>query len=587
MKSILTLACIVGFIFHSMASVTLHCPPDVTVACTAQTSNLNAYGVAHVMKHGVKYSAGLPYVEYGLNSCNVGFIKRKWQAEDENGHLLECFQHIYFRPGTFSELNITWPESDTLVLGCDAAIHPDSLPRAFSKPKWDYLPCSNIAYSFKDRNFDFGPDCIKVLREWTVIDWCQYVPGSSYQGIWKWNQVFKLANTKEPALNCPEEVVVHTLACDSMRVSMPYVSADGAPCTGTYTVVHHSPYADTTGNDASGTYPVGVTEFYYTVDFSCGASKSCLSRVIVEQDLKPVPYCLSSITVALMGVDTNNDGSVDDGMVEVWAKDPNLNSYHPCLEGDLSFSFSSDTEDMVRTFTCEHIGYNTLQMWVTDSQGNQSFCAYNLVIQNNLANIPDCGPDAGSRPLAAGKVMNVMGEPEQDVLVSFTDISASDITVMNTVQPVHKVEFYRTDNEGYYEGYEITPTRDFMVKAYKEGDINQVDQSDISILEAHILSQQPFQNTYTYLAADINEDNIVDSQDLMLLKNLVNSTEDSWPHERQRIFYYKPSLDNMSEQPLDDNLKKHHEVKYLHYGNADKVDFVTILKGDLSFYESM
>lgn len=587
MRSLLTLLLSTLVFTVASAGITLHCPPDVTLPCTAQSTNLNAYGTAHLMKDGVKYPAGLPYVEYNLNSCNVGFIKRKWQAEDEDWNLIECIQYIYFQPGNFNVLNIQWPESELLVAGCEAEIVPDSLPAGYQRPTWDYLTCSNIAYSYKDRDFEFGPDCIKILREWTIIDWCKYTPGSNTEGIWKHTQVFKLSNTAEPVLSCAKEVVVNTLDCDSARVSVPLPFADGTPCKGSYTIKHHSPFADTTGNDATGTYPIGVTEFYYTMDYSCGASKSCLTRVNVNQENKPVPYCLSTINVALMGVDTDQDGLVDDGMVEIWAKDANVNSYHPCNGGSLHYSFSSDTSDMVQVFTCEDVGYNTLEMWVTDSNGDQAFCRFNLLVQNNAANIPDCDPDPQLRKLAAGRVVDAMGIPVEGVRISFSDMQESDVMVRAEQNQAHRFSKFMTDSEGYYEGNNVTIGRNFMVEAYKVGDLSGVDQEDISILENHVLGTALFTNPYTYFAADINQDGAVNIDDLHLLKNLINASEDDWPNQRQRTFYFKPAMDEMSTLPLNDEIPQYHEIHYLHYGNGDKVDFISILKGDLSLYENM
>ena len=96
------------------------------------------------------------------------------------------------------------------------------------------------------------------------------------------------------------------------------------------------------------------------------------------------------IVTALMGVDTDFDGAVDNGMVELWAKDLNRGSYSKCVGGALRFSFSSDVNDMKRTFTCDDLGENQVKMWVTDATGEQSYCITTVTIQNNGANIPDC-----------------------------------------------------------------------------------------------------------------------------------------------------------------------------------------------------
>lgn len=109
-----------------------------------------------------------------------------------------------------------------------------------------------------------------------------------------------------------------------------------------------------------------------------------------KNKIPPTPYCLTGVIVALMPIDTNRDGTVDVGMIEVWAKDVDHGSYHPCGYKNLRFSFSKDVNDRSRIFTCDQLGKNDIEMWVTDSFGNQSFCRTMIEIQNNNARIPNC-----------------------------------------------------------------------------------------------------------------------------------------------------------------------------------------------------
>lgn len=118
---------------------------------------------------------------------------------------------------------------------------------------------------------------------------------------------------------------------------------------------------------------MGTTEFYYTAEYGCGKEIKCKVKVTVKNKIGPVPYCLNGLIVALMPVDTNKDGTPDDGMIAVWAKDFNLGSYHPCGYKKLTYSFSSDTTIKSRIFTCADLGKNEVQMWVTDSLETNPF----------------------------------------------------------------------------------------------------------------------------------------------------------------------------------------------------------------------
>ncbi len=566
------------------ATTTLHCPHNQTLTCTAQSYDLTQYGDAYLMKDGVKYSAGLAHIVNGLNSCNVGTITRKWQAEDENWNLLECTQVLTFRPGTFNITNIEWPEGELHVFGCDSEIIPDSLPFEFQKPKFDYVTCSQIATSYTDREINFGPDCRKILREWTVVDWCSFNPGTN-RGIWTYTQVFKLSNTVDPILSCAKDIIVAAQDCDSSYVSLTDVSVEGEPCYGDYVIINDSPYADTTSYDASGRYPIGKTYFDYILDYACGSKLSCRTCVTVTEDTPPVPYCLATLNVVLMPIDTDLDGQIDNGMVEVWAKDLNVNSYHPCHTGPLTFSFSSDTEETFRTFTCDEVGRNTIEMWVTDQAGRQAYCKVDINVQNNAGNIPNCEAQVGTI-MATGIVTDAQGQAIENVMVTYQDLSPMDISTDGSNNMGQYMNRMYTNSSGTYENHEVMENRDFRVHAFKVGDIATVDLEDLAIFEEHIKGSRTFTNPYSYIAADINEDGQVSIEDFHLLKNLIGQPEEAWPNQRQRILLSKTAVDGMTLMPMGVDLPVYQVVEKMNTHNG-KVDFISILKGDLDYLERL
>ena len=421
MRSVLTYISAVVFTVMSFnaSALELYCPQDYWVNCNAELWDLSAYGNAYYIKHGQQYSAGLPHVQYNLNSCNTGTIVRTWQVEDANWNIISCHQTLYVEGGNFQFNNIHWPESEILITGCNTSIHPDDLPIGYKRPTWDWISCSQVASSYKDQVFIFSNDCKKILRRWTVIDWCNYIPGGS-KGIYTRTQIIKVSNMERPIVSCSKTITVRADRCDSTYVQTEKVFVEGVSCTGTFVVENDSPYADASGSDASGVYPIGTTKFNYIVDYACGQKVICETEVVVT--LKgPVAYCLASINVALMPLDTDGDGLTDDGMVDIWAKDLNVGSYHPCNSKPLRFSFSSDVTDMSKTFTCEEIGYNSVQMWVTDYLGNQTYCLVNINVQNNNANIPGCKADVGAKYLFSGTIIDDKQEIIEDVVITAKD----------------------------------------------------------------------------------------------------------------------------------------------------------------------
>ena len=201
MKLILTFT--LGFLFMSQslrADLQLVCPHDYYLNCGDDVSDLTIFGNAYYIEHGVTYSAGTPVVEYYLNSCGTGHIARIWSVEDSNWKWHTCTQYIYISGGNFKYSDITWPKDHIQLEGCHAPHEPDDLPYEYQRPSWNYVTCSQVASSYNDREFVFGPDCKKILREWTVIDWCTYRAGGS-KGIFRWTQTIKIGRNEPPVLS--------------------------------------------------------------------------------------------------------------------------------------------------------------------------------------------------------------------------------------------------------------------------------------------------------------------------------------------------------------------------------------------------
>jgi hypothetical protein len=55
--------------------------------------------------------------------------------------------------------------------------------------------CSLIGINLKERRFDkIDGACVKILRDWTIIDWCQYNTQAG-TGIWRYTQVVKITDS--------------------------------------------------------------------------------------------------------------------------------------------------------------------------------------------------------------------------------------------------------------------------------------------------------------------------------------------------------------------------------------------------------
>ncbi len=599
-------------------NVWLECPPNVTINCTESISDLDKWGKLWIWEDYVKKQGPSPKeVIYNLNACGIGEILRKWEYEDKHWNIHTCTQTIVVKGlGTlFSEIDITWPPSYEIE-GCNPNADPKSLPKPYNYPSFRKINCSQPMYSYSDMKFNIAEGCMKILRQWKVIDWCQYVPNSKDQkGLWTYTQVIKLiAKDSLAHLICPKDTVVLALQ-DCKGVQLKLDSVYGFSKCGAITKIsNNSPYSTSKGSDASGFYPIGTTKFYFYGEYGCGKQVSCSLTVQVINKVQPTPYCLTGVITTLMPVDSNKDGTPEDGMIEVWAKDLDHGSFSKCGYKKLNFSFSKDTNDKSRIFTCKELGKNNVEIWVTDSFGNQSFCKTMIEIQNNNAQIPDCKRDSFGGPekklLIAGILQTVNQKNINDVKLSLTQFNTPIITEKRDtiieirydtiIRPSGSVFFIQrkdtsikitydtikatvtsakmNNKDGSYAFNNLNSGNDYMLLPSCDiKDLSGIDSEDVIALLKHILGIEVLKSPYQRLAADLNCDGQISNSDFDLLMSLNNKSRS--PESLPKMWRFIPK-----DLVINNTLKNMEE--YINYknltGNINNANFIGIKLGDLN-----
>ena len=86
--------------------------------------------------------------------------------------------------------DVEWP-CDIELTTCGLGLSPDDLEADFPQDARPYTSadaCGNIGVGFEDLTLPVqGDACIKILRTWTIIDWCQFEVGNAIgDGIWEY-----------------------------------------------------------------------------------------------------------------------------------------------------------------------------------------------------------------------------------------------------------------------------------------------------------------------------------------------------------------------------------------------------------------
>ncbi|WP_235299161.1 T9SS type A sorting domain-containing protein [Portibacter marinus] len=593
----------------------IYCPPTKWIDCDDEIWDLSWLGNAWYKDYTGTHDAGEPQVKYHLNDCNVGYITRTWKVADYHGYWHKCTQKIYVQGNYFNSGSIKWPKNIELS-GCNPPTDPEHLPYGKNKPTWSTYgaTCSKIGVNYHDNVFTYGPGCYEIIRTWKIVDCCNFNPWTN-TGIWTYNQRITVTTAYDaPQVWVPYDVTAETTGCQKAWVDIPPLQVkDG--CEDQYIITNNSPFAYKNGADASGKYPVGTTKVRFMVKYNCWETKFFYVNVTVKDNSTPVPYCYFGLAVPLMGVDEDGDGEFEDGMREVWASEFDAGSYFPCNPHiPLKFSFSSDPTDNVRVFTCEEVGQQEVNIWVTAATGQQDYCTTYIKIQNNGADIPNC--EALEEASISGKISSVYGNTESlmlDVNSSWEgmefDTSYSTQTEVLVIDSminedgsisydygIAEVEVASIDTtdidkdfaievqEGEFMLENLDLNEDYILTlSNMKPDYSFIDTMDVHVLSAFLEGKVEL-DMYQKMAADLNHDQIIDFDDLAILNDYVNgsntATQFNW-------VTYDPDHQVPSNMALDVDDYPTSKLVEINNRNAVGVELMIFQMGDLTHASSL
>jgi uncharacterized repeat protein (TIGR01451 family) len=392
--------CMVNVEVQDKVPPQIQCPPHRDLDCDVELDlqDLSIYGTAT--------ATDLCFVDIReevideRNSCGFGSIIRRFIAEDNTG-FSTCDQELIFETeARFDPATIVWPLDFTTDLGCNSTdLHPDSLDFEFSRPQFEINRCAEVAATYDDQIFDFsgasGSDaCLKILRRWSVIDWCQ-MDDPGYEPEFH-DQVIKVNNVVGPTIlaGC-DSLVIRTPDCDSTDVVFAVQAQDD--CTPDQNLRARLLIdIDSDGQGEfdyeeevfsgiisfSGKLPIG--EHFALISFTdqCGNTTSCTKFIIIENNKGPAAACIDGISIALQPMDLDGDGDFDNEMACITPDMLDASSTHIC-DFDFTLSFSENPADTIFCFDCNDLGENIVELWVIDEFGNTDFCETTVEVQDN------------------------------------------------------------------------------------------------------------------------------------------------------------------------------------------------------------
>ena len=573
--------CMVEVNVQDKIAPTLACPADKHIQCGQDYTDLNLTGRATVTDVCGGASITHRIVAADTTVCGIGYVVRRWVAEDAGGLKDSCDQYIYIdNSNPFSAKDIAWPSPKTVsVNGCSVAdAAPDLLATTPKRPQAKSNDaCANIVVGYKDQVFHNTPEkdvCIKIIRTWTVIDWCQFDRDhpNSGKGQWTYTQTILIKNSKAPIIDAASCKDLKLTADANCALELNLTGAATDDCTPANELIWS--YEIDLGRDGSvdingigqisnDTVPAGHHRFTWKVEDQCGNIGRCSFNIDVLDEKDPTPYCRSGVVTTLM----NNSKAI-----QIWASDFNIGSFDNCTPDSLlKFSFSKDVNDKFRTYTCDSLANGIadtfdVEMWVTDLFGNQAFCAVKVIIQDNMDICPD---NPGLLALASGKVMN---EKEEGV----------DQVQMTLLMNNDYLTGMKTKSDGVFSFDGLEKGRNYALQPSRSDDpLNGVNTRDLVVIQKYLLGKIDFTSPYDYFAADANGSKTVSTADILLLRKLILGKLDHMPNNKSWRFFPRQYSFQDPKNPLAEKAPEIIELNGMDQSYTD-LDFMAIKVGDLT-----
>ncbi len=520
------------------------CPSDRPISCLS-INNLTASLTGEpVVTDNCGFNGPFFDETRNLDECNVGTIDLDWYVLDLSGARFDvCDQTLTVEKDVDLAGLIDYP-ADIVNPPLTSCIGTDTDPNSVTGEYPTYNgqninqagQCANITYTHSDQLFYSDEDaCVKILRTWTVIDWCLYDSNNPSSGLYNHVQTIKVNFDKGPAITVcsPDQEEYCASSSNNCRaqVQASISAIDG--CTGEdltdESLYSYQITAIPSGEDFGGingsssinrNLPIGSYRIDWEVADNCGNVQSCSREIDVIDCSTPSPYCIGKLTITLMP--TTNE-------VQLWASDFVLKGdeyvYDDC-DDDVAFSFTANPLDISETFNCDHLGVNNINIFFTDDHGNQDFCSVELTIQ---ANDDGCETEDGggefSKPMVAGSVKTEGSE------------ELAEVSVMLESMSDHNEDYLMTEDNGYFAFEELTSNEDYILQPSKNDDhINGVSTLDIVLIQQHILGLNDLDSPYKLIAADVNNNEKITASDLVEIRQLILGVTEAFPQNQSWRF---------------------------------------------------
>jgi len=271
--------------------------------------------------------------------------------------------------------------------------------------------------------------------------------------------------------------------------------------------------------------PAGTHEIIWRANDNCGnISQGCSYRITVKDCSPPNLLCVSGLTQNLLSPDcittfdvqkfilAVGDNCTPKSLLEYGIRRPGTGTGFP---PDTSLTFEK----------CEQ-GQYAVQVWARDTNGLANSCNSYVVVQDNTGLCP-CEQTAGIFLQGCSRSADSVLLDEYSIRTTLAGMPLQGAPIGDTLD-VHSqdscfnADFWDLPLNGAYTG---------TVRATRSGNnpLLGVSTFDLVLINRHILGQQPLENFYQVLAADVNRSNTISTFDIIEIRKLILGIYDTFP----------------------------------------------------------
>lgn len=545
--------------------ILVSCPADITIDCdyyltdvlpfiqNGQFEDLSelGYPAFHVNCEPNVFQS----FNVDLNFCAVGTVTRTFTTTNTDPPI-SCTQQISVTH--VSDYEVIFPQDTAVCTGQLA-----QLPQ----PQIVNLSCEQIAFDFQDIITPGNiPGCYTVERHWDIKNNCIYVGlnlnddvqlgprhfADGGDGVVSYIQVIEVNDGAKPMFPLGCSISDKVLPVNNCSIQVEWPEPEVAVCRTLVDLSITGVPGAVPGESSfltEGTYNV----VYHATD-TCGNKGTCSAQFTVSDITPPVIKCKPVVA------ELDNSSTP---FAEVLASDFDNGSFDNCSD-TLWFSFGPDTADYNQYYFCCEEGQYTVEIWATDSVGNQAFCNQTLTILPGNATC-NCGVEV------AGKISNEANLTVKNVVVTLKEI------------PNGMTEKDTTLQNGHFSFLNVTEGKNYTLTPYKNINLtNGVTTFDMVLITRHILGVSQLNSPYKIIAADINKSGTVTTFDLVSLQKVILNVSTTFPNGNTSWRFIPKNYS--FPDPINPFLPPFPEFIQLNNlsGNKTEEDFVAIKVGDVN-----